>query len=186
MNGLELLQKVRSDPALDKIPFLFVTTEARQRNVIDAVEGGANNLIVKPFDMSLLKAKIEAIFGRENKWQDLTTRSLAIDFSSLVRFRQSPCVLSLCARKKASGTSGYRRKFEIVIDGAFSNSHAMTCNVCAKAMCEDAYRLEVPSRSSDRKFSARNQRAYCRSCGEFHRSYRGDDDQSHPSSLTRF
>ena len=63
MNGLELLQKVRSDPALDKIPFLFVTTEARQRNVIDAVEGGANNLIVKPFDMSLLKAKIEAIFG---------------------------------------------------------------------------------------------------------------------------
>lgn len=63
MNGLELLRQVRSDPGLDKIPFLFVTTEARQRNVFDAVEGGANNLIVKPFDKALLTAKIEAIFG---------------------------------------------------------------------------------------------------------------------------
>ena len=63
MNGLELLRQVRSDPGLDKIPFLFVTTEARQKNVIDAVEGGANNFIIKPFDKSVLKAKIEAIFG---------------------------------------------------------------------------------------------------------------------------
>ena len=63
MNGLELLRQVRSDPALDKIPFLFVTTEARQKNVIDAVEGGANNFIIKPFDKAVLKAKIEAIFG---------------------------------------------------------------------------------------------------------------------------
>jgi two-component system chemotaxis response regulator CheY len=63
MNGLELLRQVRSDPGLDKIPFLFVTTEARQKNVIDAVEGGANNFIIKPFDKAVLKAKIEAIFG---------------------------------------------------------------------------------------------------------------------------
>lgn len=63
MNGLELLRQVRSDPGLDKIPFLFVTTEARQKHVIDAVEGGANNFIIKPFDKSLLMAKLEAIFG---------------------------------------------------------------------------------------------------------------------------
>ena len=62
---MEPLRQVRADAGLGKIPFLFVTSEARQRNVIDAVEGRANNLIVKPFDMPLLKAKIEAIFGEK-------------------------------------------------------------------------------------------------------------------------
>ena len=65
MNGLDLLRQVRADPSLEKIPVLFVTTEARQSNVIAAVEGGANNLIVKPFDKLLLKTKIEAIFGEK-------------------------------------------------------------------------------------------------------------------------
>jgi len=63
MNGLDLLRQVRSDSGLGKIPFLFVTTESRKKNVVDAVDAGANNFIVKPFDILSLKAKIETIFA---------------------------------------------------------------------------------------------------------------------------
>jgi len=63
MNGLDLLRQVRSDPELGKISFLFVTTESHKKKVIEAAEAGADNFIIKPFDASLLKTKIEAMFS---------------------------------------------------------------------------------------------------------------------------
>lgn len=64
MDGLELLLKVRSDPALKQIPFLMVTAEAEKDKVISAVRAGVNNYIVKPFTPQVMKEKIEKIFGR--------------------------------------------------------------------------------------------------------------------------
>ncbi|HQP30943.1 MAG TPA: response regulator, partial [Deltaproteobacteria bacterium] len=49
MTGLELLKVVRADDALRDIPFLMVTAEAQQENIIEAVKSGVNNYIVKPF-----------------------------------------------------------------------------------------------------------------------------------------
>ena len=43
MTGLELLKAVRSDADLAKTPFLMVTAEALQENVIAAVKAGVNN-----------------------------------------------------------------------------------------------------------------------------------------------
>ena len=63
MNGLELLQKVRSNPTLSKIPVLMITAEALQDNIIAAIKAGVNNFIVKPFDAQVMQEKINKIFG---------------------------------------------------------------------------------------------------------------------------
>jgi two-component system, chemotaxis family, chemotaxis protein CheY len=63
MTGLELLKTVRSDPALKDIPFLMVTAEAEKENIIQAVQAGVSNYVVKPFTAEVLKQKIEKIFG---------------------------------------------------------------------------------------------------------------------------
>ncbi|MGI6246364.1 MAG: response regulator [Pseudochelatococcus sp.] len=63
MTGYELLKQVRSDPALEAIPFIMVTAEAKSENVIAAKKAGVNNYIVKPFNAQTLKEKIEAVFG---------------------------------------------------------------------------------------------------------------------------
>ncbi len=63
MTGLELLKTVRSDPALKEIPFLMVTAEAEKENIIQAVQAGVSNYVVKPFTAEVLKQKIEKIFG---------------------------------------------------------------------------------------------------------------------------
>ncbi|HOF04150.1 MAG TPA: response regulator [Syntrophales bacterium] len=63
MTGLELLKAVRADADLAKTPFLMVTAEALQENVIAAVKAGVNNYIVKPFTAETLNEKIAKILG---------------------------------------------------------------------------------------------------------------------------
>jgi len=61
MSGLELLKAVRADTDLAKTPFLMVTVEALQDNVVAAVKAGVNNYIVKPFTAEVLNEKITEI-----------------------------------------------------------------------------------------------------------------------------
>jgi len=59
MSGLELLKKIRQDKALKSIPVLLVTAEAQKENVIEAIQAGVNNYIVKPFTPDSMKQKLE-------------------------------------------------------------------------------------------------------------------------------
>jgi two-component system, chemotaxis family, chemotaxis protein CheY len=64
MTGLELLKAVRADEEMTKMPFLMVTAEALQDNVIAAVKAGVSNYIVKPFTAEILNEKIEKIMEK--------------------------------------------------------------------------------------------------------------------------
>ena len=63
MTGLELLQAVRADEKLKKLPFLLVTAEAEQDNIMAAVKSGVSNYIVKPFTAQTLQEKLIKIFA---------------------------------------------------------------------------------------------------------------------------
>jgi two-component system chemotaxis response regulator CheY len=62
MTGLELLKAVRADNSFKSIPFLMVTAEGQKENVIQAVQAGVSNYIVKPFTPETFNAKLEKIF----------------------------------------------------------------------------------------------------------------------------
>lgn len=62
MTGLDLLKSVRSTDGLKEIPFLMVTAEAQKQNVIDAVQAGVTNYVVKPFTAEAISEKLEKIF----------------------------------------------------------------------------------------------------------------------------
>jgi len=63
MTGIELLRKVRASEEYADIPFLMVTAEAQQENIIEAVQAKVSNYIVKPFTHETLGQKIDKIFG---------------------------------------------------------------------------------------------------------------------------
>lgn len=63
MTGIELLQTVRNDPAMKKLPFLMVTAEAEKDNVFLAIKMGVSNYIVKPFTADVLEEKLKKIFN---------------------------------------------------------------------------------------------------------------------------
>jgi two-component system chemotaxis response regulator CheY len=62
MDGLALLQAIRTDEALKKIPVLMVTAEAKKENIIAAAQAGASGYVVKPFTAAILGEKLEKIF----------------------------------------------------------------------------------------------------------------------------
>lgn len=65
MNGLELIEKIRSSTKEKNTPFLMVTAETEQSIIVKAVQAGVNNYITKPFGPDDLEDKINKIF--ENK-----------------------------------------------------------------------------------------------------------------------
>ena len=62
MDGLTMLQTVRADERLRKIPVLMVTAEAKKENIIAAAQAGASGYIVKPFTAAVLDEKLNKIF----------------------------------------------------------------------------------------------------------------------------
>ncbi len=64
MDGLQLLQAVRADPALAALPVLMVTAEAKKENIIAAAQAGASGYIVKPFTAATLDEKITKILDK--------------------------------------------------------------------------------------------------------------------------
>ena len=61
MTGYDLLKEVRADPTLARTPFIMVTAESKNDNVIAAKKAGVSNYIVKPFNAQTLKSKIDAV-----------------------------------------------------------------------------------------------------------------------------
>ncbi|MDE7469684.1 MAG: chemotaxis response regulator CheY [Desulfovibrionaceae bacterium] len=61
MTGLELLRKVRGDERFKSLPFLMVTAEAQQENILEAAQAGVSNYIIKPFTPEVLEQKIKKI-----------------------------------------------------------------------------------------------------------------------------
>ncbi len=59
--GLDLLKRVRSDSRFSKVPFLMVTAEAEQKQIVEAIKAGVSNYVIKPFTPVMLKDKLEAV-----------------------------------------------------------------------------------------------------------------------------
>ena len=67
MDGLTMLQNIRADASLAKLPVLMVTAEAKKENIIAAAQAGANGYVVKPFTAATLDEKLNKIFEKMEK-----------------------------------------------------------------------------------------------------------------------
>ena len=62
MNGLELLQHIRTEPDVGSPCVMMVTTENDLREVSQALENGANEYVMKPFTPEIILDKL-ALLG---------------------------------------------------------------------------------------------------------------------------
>lgn len=61
MSGIEALKAIRANPASAGVPVIMVTSESEKSKILEAVQAGATNYIVKPFTADVLQEKISAI-----------------------------------------------------------------------------------------------------------------------------
>ena len=61
MDGMQFLRKVRSMPDYKELPIIMVTSEAAKYNVVEALQCGATDYIVKPVHEKVFMEKISEI-----------------------------------------------------------------------------------------------------------------------------
>jgi two-component system chemotaxis response regulator CheY len=60
-SGLDLVKRIRADSRFKNTPFIMVTAEAEQHQVLEAIKSGVDNYVVKPFGKEQLIEKLEAV-----------------------------------------------------------------------------------------------------------------------------
>ncbi len=62
--GLALLQAVRADPKLARLPVLMVTAEAKREQIVEAAQAGVSGYVIKPFTAQTLGEKLAKILPK--------------------------------------------------------------------------------------------------------------------------
>ena len=66
MTGMELLEKVRHDTFLKGTHFLMATAENESTHIIEAIEDGVDDYIIKPFTAKVLEDKLRSVAKKIN------------------------------------------------------------------------------------------------------------------------
>ena len=61
MNGLDFVKQVRADASYSDIQIMMVTTETEVEQVVRAIEAGANEFVMKPFNKDIILDKLRLI-----------------------------------------------------------------------------------------------------------------------------
>lgn len=64
MNGIEATNYIRSKKESAKIPVLMLTAKAEANDIVRGLENGADDYLPKPFDMTVLHARVKAVVRR--------------------------------------------------------------------------------------------------------------------------
>ncbi len=59
--GLELLKDIRA--VNTDVPVVLITTESEKSRVLTAIQAGVTDYLIKPFESSALRAKLEKVLG---------------------------------------------------------------------------------------------------------------------------
>lgn len=88
MDGIELCKQIKGNPDICHIPILLLTAKNKEEDRIEAYESGADSFLSKPFNLSLLHARIRNLLrSRERTARDfkkqLVFEARELDYTSL-------------------------------------------------------------------------------------------------------
>ena len=84
MDGYQVLERMKRDEALRNIPVIMISAIDEMKSVVRCIQNGADDYLVKPFDATLLKARIGACLERKH-YHDLESEILEKTLSGSVR-----------------------------------------------------------------------------------------------------
>lgn len=67
MDGITLCRQLRRDSRFNALPILFLTAKGSTEDVVDGLDAGADDYVVKPFELAELRARIHALLRRSTR-----------------------------------------------------------------------------------------------------------------------
>jgi DNA-binding response OmpR family regulator len=69
MNGLELVRQIRASlkPEVAKLPIIMLTARQSERDIIEGLEAGLDDYVIKPFSPDELAARVRTVLWRSER-----------------------------------------------------------------------------------------------------------------------
>lgn len=64
MDGISLCRQLRRDPRFTALPILFLTAKGSTDDIVDGLDAGADDYVIKPFELAELRARVGALLRR--------------------------------------------------------------------------------------------------------------------------
>jgi DNA-binding response OmpR family regulator len=65
IDGFQLVAMIRKQPGWEDVPIIMLTAKSQERDIVRALDAGANDYIIKPFKPEELKARIKRLLRPE-------------------------------------------------------------------------------------------------------------------------
>ncbi|MEZ4667329.1 MAG: response regulator transcription factor [Anaerolineae bacterium] len=67
MDGITLCRQLRRDSRYSALPILFLTAKGSTEDIVDGLDAGGDDYVVKPFELAELRARIHALLRRSQR-----------------------------------------------------------------------------------------------------------------------
>ncbi|WP_288207430.1 response regulator [uncultured Parabacteroides sp.] len=76
-DGFETCKILKNNPRTSQIPIVMLTAKVESEDVITGIEAGADDYITKPFDVEILRSKLNSLVKRREQLKQYFTSNLA-------------------------------------------------------------------------------------------------------------
>lgn len=76
-DGFQTCKELKSDTRTSQIPVVMLTAKVESEDVITGIEAGADDYITKPFDVEILRSKLNSLVKRRDQLKQYFTSSIA-------------------------------------------------------------------------------------------------------------
>ena len=80
MNGLEVLERVRRTRSMSELPVILATALAETEDAVEGLQRGANDYVTKPFDFSMLIARIRSHLAATRSAREVAALGRKLEF----------------------------------------------------------------------------------------------------------
>jgi len=97
MDGLAVCQELKKNPVTRALPIIILTGKGEEADVVQGLEMGADDYIVKPFSPKILNARVQAVLRRRIELQTAPSEQETIQFGTL-KFDTSSSSISISGK----------------------------------------------------------------------------------------
>ena len=76
-DGYETCREIKNDPKMAQTPVVMLTAKVESEDVITGIEAGADDYITKPFDVEILRSKINSLMKKRDDMKRYFSNSSA-------------------------------------------------------------------------------------------------------------
>ena len=118
MDGIELSRRVKENFAISHIPFLMLTAKTSQESRLESYRTGVDEYLLKPFDETLLLARIENILENRKRCQKKFAIAMDVDALNM---------------EEESGDKKFLNRIMDVVKENYKNSYFEVSDFCEAA-----------------------------------------------------